>query len=229
MEMSMGLGLAKLCTPKKSGSSFAKLLLHLDSDFSDSSILNNPPTLIGGAVTIDTTRAVFGAGSLKGVSNGRVQYPGSDDWKIRSGTPFQVSWRMWLNNFNTEYWFLGNQSSSGSTGFFFIIKSSGTVFRIRIQGFNNNISHNFATGQWNAYRVNHDGAGNYRFFVDGILIDTIVISSGSDASTPLNIGASYSNTSGLSGNLDEILWEQGSNLIITTANYTVETTVFPDP
>lgn len=60
--------------------SFTKLMLHMNSDFSDSSDSGHTPTVSG--ATIDTTIKKFGAGSGKFVSasSQSVLYPDSDDW-----------------------------------------------------------------------------------------------------------------------------------------------------
>ena len=70
-----------------------KLLLHMNSDFSDSSDSNHTPTVVNGA-SIDTTIKKFGAGSGKFVraSTQHVYYPDSPDWDFGSGDFTIESW-----------------------------------------------------------------------------------------------------------------------------------------
>lgn len=208
----------------------AKLLLHLDSDFSDSSLEGNTPTLTGSPV-IDTGEKIFGAGSLSRVPFDRVTYPASTDWYIADSIPWQLSFRLFSatgRNASQET-FLAN--AGWEAGFIFRSFSSWTQLQISSNaGDRATWSYTFPLDTWTAHRINHDGAGNYRWYVDGVLLGVVAASGIVDANQPLIIGRRPDYTDGFTGNIDEVKWEKHADLIITTDEiYAVETAAFPDP
>ena len=118
--------------------SFTKLMLHMNSDFSDSSGSGHTPTVSG--ATIDTSIKKFGAGSGKFVnaSSQYVSYPDSLDWffgtddftidlQLRlTGVPERT---MLVNSFQTSsnYWFVEYDDTLNKLRFANWLSSSYTV------------------------------------------------------------------------------------------------------
>jgi hypothetical protein len=232
MDMSIGFNLKKAI--KRSGpsgapvnSAFAKLLLHFDSDFSDSSLENRTPTLIGSPV-IDTGDKVFGEGSgYMADKNRRVEYPGGSDFHIADGVPWQLSFRMLspAGRVADNVYICGNNNDWNGAGWtlwvdtwtrFWIISNSGQrVFW----------DFTWSEDVWKAIRLNYDGT-NYRLYEDGVLIATKTATNILDGSAlPFAVGGrpSVSNF-GSKAFFDEFLWEKHVDLVVTSAaSYVVET------
>ena len=83
--------------------SYTELLLHMDSNWSDSSSNNYSPTTYSTPL-IDTTTKKFGAGSGKPNSTGYVTYPDSEDWDFQSG------------DFTIDFWLRSIDGSGGNGG-----------------------------------------------------------------------------------------------------------------
>lgn len=236
MKLGTGMGLTNIRgVAKPDGvpipSAHAKLLLHFDSGFADSSIHNRTPALAGATPPIiDVTEKVFGAGSHFRSENlgemGRLYYPASADWNIADSIPFQASFRLRSTSNPINRVFMSNASTGwGGAGFHFSHAWAGSE-KIGIASnaqFKALWSYVFPLNTWTAHRVNHDGAGNYRWYVDGVLLGVVTPSGLIDNPTGnLVVGARISDTS-FQGNMDEVLWEKHSDLVVTTTpTYEVE-------
>lgn len=237
MKLGIGMGLTNIRgVGKPDGfpipSAHAKLLLHFDADFADSSIYNRTPTLAGPVPPIiDATQKVFGAGSLfrsaNGGEDGRLYYPPSTDWNITDSIPFQASFRLRSTTNPINRVFMSNASVGwGSAGFHFSHTWNLASEKIGIASdgaFKALWPYVFPLNTWTAHRVNHDGAGNYRWYVNGVLLGVVTPSGLIDnPSGNLVVGARISDT-GFQGNMDEVLWEKQTDLVITTSStYEVE-------
>lgn len=210
---------------------FTKLLLHFDSDFSDSSIHNRTPTLISGPI-VDTNRKFYGEASMNlPNSSSGLQFPASPDWNAADAIPWQLSFRMFSATGRLSVETFMGTSNWVSTGWLLHSESSWTVLRLASNsGVRCQWSYVFPKDIWTAHRVNHDGAGNYRWYVDGVLLGVCVGSGIVDVAGPLYVGRRHTWTDGITGNLDELLWEKHPDLVITTApTYELETSPYVDP
>ncbi|MBC8287641.1 MAG: hypothetical protein H8E42_09250 [Nitrospinae bacterium] len=209
--------------------SMTKLQVHCDSDFSDSSMENNPPTLMG-APAIDTGEKVFGAGSLSRVPADRVTYPASTNWYIADGIPWQLSFRLFSKTGRNalQETFIAN--AGWAAGFMLRSQANWTQLQLSSNAGNRATwSYTFPLDTWTAHRINHDGAGNYRWYVNGILLGVIAATGIADALGDLIIGRRPDHTDGFTGNFDEVKWEKHADLVITTTEvYAVETAAFPN-
>jgi hypothetical protein len=121
-----------------------KLLLHMNSDCSDSSASGHTPTVSG--ATIDTGIKKFGAGSGKFVyaSSQYVSYPGSSDWHFNTDN-FSLDFQLRLttattadpgsvialaNSFDSSsnYWYAAYDFLNNRLLFFNYLSSSFTVY-----------------------------------------------------------------------------------------------------
>ncbi len=93
--------------------SYTKLMLHMNSDFSDSSDSGHTPTVSG--ATIDTTIKKFGAGSGKFVSASSqyVLYPDSLDWYFVIGD-FTLDFRIRFTSFTGIVSFVNSFQNSSN-------------------------------------------------------------------------------------------------------------------
>ena len=228
--MEIGLG-NSISTPRGGGpsevpvnSDHVKMLLHLHTDFLDSSVNNNSPTLVGTPTTIDTSRKVFGAGSAKfNGGNGRWSLPASTDWYFGDGVPAQLSWRLYLTS-SGEQWFFHTGTYPGAVKW--QLGSFNSKFRFWSSG---QVDHNFGytipLNQWLAFRFNYDGGNTYRLYVNGTLKGSK--SNGINNGTQLTIGATTNGIVPINGNMQEVLWQKHADLVITTdSTYDVETDLF---
>jgi hypothetical protein len=225
-------GTFKHLLPPVNPPSMAKLLLHFDTDFSDSSLANKTPTLTG-TPSIDTGEKVFGTGSLSRMPDDRVTYPASADWFIADSIPWQLSFRLFskTGRASSQETFFSN--AGWGPGFMLRSEQSWNQVQLASNGFggsNPKWSYVFPLDIWTYHRINHDGAGNYRWYVDGILLGVEVPTGFVDTNAPLIIGRRPDHTDGFTGNMDEIKWEKDPALVVTTTQtYEVETVAFPDP
>ena len=213
--------------PPANPASMAKLLLHFDSGFSDSSTANRVPILTG-APTIDTVNKVFGAGSMVKTSIQSVSYPASTDWFIADAIPWQLSFRVFsaTGRLASETFFA---NAGWAPGFIFRFQN-GSLELASNGGSRASWNYSLPFEVWTAHRINHDGFGNYRWYVDGILLGVKTPGGIVDTTAALNVGRRPDIFDGFTGNMDEIKWEKDPNLSITIAtSYTLESGVFPDP
>ena len=211
--------------------SYGKLLLHLDSGFSDSSNSNSTPLLRGSPV-IDSGQSIFGGASLKKLAGEALEYPVSGGWEIADGVPWQVSFRLYRVASHQYAAFLFGNHNWGTSGFH--LRIEGTQLKITSNGADRALwTHTIPLETWEAHRVNYDGAGRYRWYVDGLLLGirepTGISDSTSSALAVGNRVGSGSQADGWPGYMDEILWEKHADLVIATSTaYVLESTAFPD-
>lgn len=230
MKLGTGMGLTNGREMKVSEPDFTKLLLHFDSEFSDSSSFDRPPTVTG-APSIDTGKKVFGAGSLIKNTSQVITYPASTDWFIGNGIPWQLSFRLYSPSpgrtpvevfFGTNNWF--------GPGWILFSENSWSVLRLTSNGsIRAQWQYSFPANVWTAHRVNHDGIGTARWYVNGVLLDARSATGISNANAPLYVGGRPGGNH-FTGNMDEVLWEKHPDLVITTEpTYEVETEPFVNP
>ncbi len=212
--------------------SMAKLLLHLDTDFSDSSPSAKTPTLVN-SPTISGVQKVFGAGSYLSNLTNSAHYPAGPDWNVGDSVPFQVSFRLWRNAPGTEQENLIGTNPVNTNGFLlwnrFALKQLNVWSNsVKVLSFPYNFD--FPASQWVAIRFNGDGAGNYRMYLDGILLATLSASITDDITKNFYVGnRPLNNDQGWDGYIDELKWEKHASLQITTVPaYTLETVAFPN-
>ncbi len=236
--MEMGLGnslvLSRNCAqlagpllPHQIPSAHAKLLLHFDGAFSDSSVNQRVYQPVG-TPQISTTEKVFGDGSYLSAGSDRIGYQASPDFNFGDNIPTQFSFRIRRTSTPIgENWLGGTQNGNGSVGYTLRARNSWSLLQfisVGAVGGSWNISH--AAGVWAAYRLNHDGAGNYRLYKNGILhgVQNFNIT---DASRDFRFGAAWDGGAGLGGTVDELLIEKHPDLVITTSSiYEVENLPF---
>ncbi len=208
----------------------AKLLLHLNSDFSDSSTANRTPTLFG-PPTIDTGKKVFGAGSMA-VLDQYVSFPASTDWDFGDGVPWQASFRLFsATGRGSAELFFSSQSAHFGAGWMVYSEANYTVIRLASNGsIKAEWPYVFPSDIWTAHRVNYDGVGNFRWYVNGVLLGVRAVTGIVNTVTPLAVGNGIPSTvTGFTGNIDEFKWEKDPSLVITTSEtYAVETGAYPD-
>jgi len=210
-----------------------KLLLHLNTDFSDSALGNKTPST-SGAPLIDTGEKVFGAASMgKTVDDDYVSFPSNHHWDIGDGVPWQLSFRAFnaTGRAGAEGMFSTMDSSFG-VGWYLYTSDSNTELILASNGVvQATWSYTWPVDTWVAHRVNYDGAGNWRWYVNGVLLAVKTGVTIVNLGDQLIVGNRRVGTStGFTGNLDEILWEKGSDLVVTTGSaYTVETAPWIDP
>lgn len=230
--MELGMGLSPTILRPSGAKSYlnpdhAKLLLHFDSDFMDSASYGDSAILLG-APTIDTGQKVFGAGSMANGDGQGVKFPKSTDWYIWDSIPWQLSFRWYSSSARVndlEMLFANTDTDPG-----FRIRALHHINQIDLISASVAFNWPFTTqaDKWVAYRMNHDGLGNYRLYVDGVLVGVRQDSGNQiDITAPLVIGNRPLGDQEVVGNFDEILWEKHADLVVTTdPTYTVETKAF---
>lgn len=213
---------------------FTKLLLHLNSDFSDSSIHNRTPTLVGASPpVIDTEEKVFGSGAYKSTAIDQgITFPASTDFNFADNIPAQLSFRMFsaTGRLGVET-FIGT-SNWVTPGWLLFSEAGWTALQLASNnGVRATWNYVFPKDVWTAHRVNHDGAGKYRWYVDGVLLgirsSALVVDT---LAYPMHVGGRHTWDDGITGNLDEVLFEKHADLVITTSStYEVETSPYVDP
>ena len=205
----------------------AKLLLHFESNFSDSSINQRVYQPVG-SPQISMVKKVFGNGSYLSSGSDRIGYQKSPDFNFGDSIPTQISFRMLHSSTPTgENWLGGTQNGNGSVGYTLRVRSTWSKFQfISVGAIGGSWNINHPQGVFSAYRLNHDGANNYRLYKDGILLGVQNFNI-TDVNNDFRFGAAWDGGAGLSGNVDELLFEKHPDLIITTSpTYEVETEPF---
>ncbi len=233
--MKLGVGLSPVVSRRMTGAggpfvnpAHVKLLLHFDTGFVDESQYARTPTLLGGP-TVSALQAKFGANSYLSAPGNATTYPASLAFDFSNSIPAQISLRLWSDPARSA----GSETfcavgAWGSGGYLVYVDHATSQIRIATGGV---IVRTFTgvtipTSQWVTMRFNHDGAGNYRAYQDGVLISVQSGATFGYASSPFHVGA-YTNGSpigGVTGYIDEFLFEKHPDLVITTsATYAVET------
>ncbi|MZH02498.1 MAG: LamG domain-containing protein [Nitrospinae bacterium] len=231
--MEMGLGNSLVYPGRYTGvpgvqvpAAHAKLLLHFEGDFADSSVNQRVYQPVG-SPQISTVEKVFGDSSYLSDGSDRIGYQASSDFNFGDNIPTQLSFRILHNTAPAENWLGGTQNGNGSVGYTLRFRSSWTDFQfvsLGAVGGSWNVVH--PSGVWAAYRLNHDGANNYRLYKDGVLLGVQNFTV-TDTSKDFRFGAAWDGGAGLSGNVDELLFEKHPDLVITTSpTYEVETKPF---
>jgi len=121
------------------------MLMHFDTDFSDSSLYNRTFTASAGAPVIDTGQSVFGGAS--------VSFSGSDELTTAHNTDYNIT----SGNFTIDFWLKPNLSLLGFNALQGIFAKGQTVF------FNSDYSYYAYIGR------NASGTGGYfrfHFLID---------------------------------------------------------------
>ena len=210
--------------------SFTKLMLHMNSDFSDSSNSGHTPTVSG--ATIDTSIKKFGAGSGNFVraSSQVVTYPDSADWDFGNGNFTLDCWLRFTTLPADSKWFTivsqNNEATSGSAFWFGVNNVAGT-YSLSFNYWLSSWTSVFRTwitpviNTWYHLATARNGA-DLKLFVGGTQIGTTYnISTDTIASSALVLsvgGESPSNRFYTDGKLDELRISKG--IARWTSNFT---------
>lgn len=212
------------------------LLLHMDSDYMDSSSYAHTITNSGCAIT--TSEKQFGSGALQanGTSPGGG---GNNSLETALHTAFDINTGDWtiecfgyLNTSVTAVYstLVRLRNSGGSTVITLALKS-GTESEIYVKNgsgilVNISISTGIVAGSWFHMAVTRQGT-TVRFFVDGVLLATSTISVGVSESVRVAIGNNaISSTVGWDGFIDDLRITKG--IARYTADFDVPTEAFPN-
>jgi hypothetical protein len=200
------------------------LLLHMDSNFDDSS---------AGALTVNEsgTPTVSAAHSVFGGAGG--YFDGSSHLALDSNSGAELG----TSDFTLEGWIyptvLGidqcvlNQGNSDATGAFCLLIYSANA--MMLYGDNNNIFFGNATlelNEWVHFAMCREGS-QYRLYINGVL-DASYTGSHDHSETPVKIGQGYGGIGHFNGYMDEIRITKG--VARYTTNFTPPTaqlTVYP--
>ncbi len=197
--------------------SYTKLMLHMNSDFSDSSDSDHTPTVNG--ATIDTTIKQFGAGSGKFVaaSSQYVTYPSHADWDFGSGD-FTIDFWTRFDSTGTQY-LLSHHEQSVADSWYILLASSQLTFGHYPSG-SETISQSWApsTGTWYHVAI-VVSSGELYHFIGGTQVGTEQpVSAISTSSIALGIGASNDGLIEHNGHIDELRISKG--IARWTSNFT---------
>ncbi len=204
----------------------AQVLYHWNTGFADSSDNNRNATLNSPVPTIVTSQSVFGGASALVQDRGSIEMPGGSHFHFSDGTPFQLRWRMRPTKLtSSEVWFLSSAVGTGGVGFAIRFRFNYTLMQLLFSGSDPTwnipaLSYN----TWYAMLLNHDGAGNYRFYINGTRIGTTSSGSGNNSNNLVRLGEPFDQGNGpFHGYVDEFLLEKHADLqIITASTYEVE-------
>lgn len=204
--------LAACAVAMPSGGTPAALLLHLDSDFADSSpaALTPAPVSVSGtlagsdvAPVIDASLAEFGSGSALMAGGSLISTGAGELFHFTNGADFTVeAWiyptdpTMWPGIFGTDNW----------GGFFVVLSGDGGRILIKPTGQDGWLSPAATIAgynQWNHLAITRQNT-TLRVFVGGVLQASVENGGEYPADTNCYIGgAAYSNLSFV-GNMDEV-------------------------
>ena len=204
-------------------SSPSTLLMHFDTDFSDSSVLSNTITVTG-VPTINTTTKKFGAGSASfiaagSISDPRVLIPATANLKVGNLQPFTL-----------EFWFYDNPSEpygSGMVGMrdasvycpFVIRPQSVYIGNSTLNAWTFSPAFNGTVAAWNHFALVADGT-NIKLYLNGTSFFTTTHPNWADDNRKLSIGADLH---GFTGLIDELRFKKE---VVYTANFTPPTAPF---
>jgi len=199
------------------------LLMHFDTDFSDSSVLSNTITVTG-VPTINTTTKKFGAGSVSFIASGtiadpRLLVPTTANLKIGNLQPFTL-----------EFWFYDNPSEpygSGMVGMrdesvycpFVIRPQSVYIGNSELLSWTFSPAFSGTSGVWNHFALVADGT-NLKLYLNGTSFFTTTHPNWADDNQKLSIGADLY---GFTGLIDELRFKKEA---VYTANFTPPTAPF---
>ncbi len=108
--------------------SFTKLLLHMDTDFTDSSSLAT--TITNNSATISSAQSVFGGASgLFNGTNSRLDFSDSSDFHFGSNN-LTIDFRMYPTNITGNHYIIANYAPGDYSLYFAIDGSGGGQFSI---------------------------------------------------------------------------------------------------
>ncbi len=214
--------------------SYTKLMLHMNSDFTDSSADNHTPTVNG--ATIDTGIKELGAGSGKFVSASSqdVRYPDHPSFYLGSGDFALDFWARWTSLTVSELVGLG-LPAGGIPRSQFRYNSSSNIWQILSYTSSNDLVFDASSDSWTPtllqwYHIEFDRAGNnFYFFINGVQLGSTVDVTGesfTDATTGLSVG-SWNGAEYFDGHLDELRLSKGiarhtSDFTPRSTEYTVD-------
>jgi len=200
------------------------LLMHFDTDFSDSSVLSNTITVTG-VPTINTTTKKFGAGSASFVGadyayGPRLLVPTTANLKIGNLQPFTL-----------EFWFYDNPSvpynNSGMVSMrddsvycpFVIRPRSVLIGNSTLGAWTFSPAFAGVSGVWNHFALVADGT-NIKLYLNGTSFFTTTHPNWADDNQKLSIGADLY---GFTGLIDELRFKKEA---VYTANFTPPSSPF---
>jgi len=199
------------------------LLMHFNTDFSDSSPFSNSTTIIG-TPTIDTIVTKFGGGSASFVGAAyaygpRLLIPSTPNLKVGNKQPFTV-----------EFWFFGNPSEPYGSGMvtmrdtavycpFVIRPQSVYIGNSTLNGWTFSPAFSGTSGVWNHFALVADGT-NLKLYLNGVSFFTTTHPNWPDDNQKLSIGA---DVYGFTGLIDELRFKKE---VVYTANFAPPTAPF---
>lgn len=203
------------------------LLLHLDNDVTDSSLI--PKTATNNNVTFSSSIKKFGP--YAAIFNGTDSFlsvPDSDDWNLFANNTDLYTIDFWVkhNNISSTQQYLA-QMDSGANNWNFVF-SAGVIYIQHIVG--GSVSISLATGNiitdtdWHHVALTIEGIGstkNVKTYVDGNLEASGATTVNSDFSSVLEIGKGQGF---LNGYMDEIRISKG--VLRWTSNFTPPTSAY---
>jgi hypothetical protein len=208
---------------------YAKLVLHLDNNVTDSEI--TPKTVTNNNVTFSDTVKKFGSHS--GVFNGTDSYlsvPDSDDWDFVGNNTDSKTIDLWvkLNNTTSNHGFVAqDESKSTYWGFGFQVGSKNIAFILKISGaypIELYSSANAITDtNWHHVALVKE-ANKYTIYVDGTSVGTVTDSSTGTAAGSLQVGKLTDGGWNMNGYIDEVRYSYG--VARWTANFTPPTSPY---
>ena len=230
MRLGAGMGLTKLSGAGGPAgvpipSAYAKLLLHFDSDFSDSSINSRVATFTG-APLISSTQSVFGEESCRFDSGlDRINYPYSGDFNMGDSIPSQISFWIWTGpgRQNSQRVICATQNEWLQQGYSLAVRNWSTWGFYTSGIGTEQWTYSLPVNTWAPLRFNHDGANTLRMYANGTLIGAVSRNI-ADVANGFRIGSWWDGGNPLvDAYLDEFLFEKHAELEITTSpTYEVE-------
>lgn len=211
---------------------YTKLMLPMNSDFTDLSAGNHTPTVTG--ATIDTSIKKMGPGSGKFVSASSqyVSYPNHADWDFGAGL-FTLDLWIYYNTISGNQVILSYGDYIAGGGWVFWRASSGNTLYLQYKPSGNpsgttliSVPWTPSTSTWYHILLSKDSSDDYRIFINGTQIGS---TTNNTASLPVSterlfIGAYRNNGSiqlFLDAEVDEIHISKG--IARETANFTPRT------
>jgi hypothetical protein len=178
--------------------SFTKLILHMNSDFSDSSVTGHTPTVNG--ATIDTGIKKLGAGSGKFVaaSSQYVSYPDHTDYNFGTND-FVIDFWVRFATVSANHVFIGKGANTNEMWRFIRNHGGGLGFEQWASGSPvitvSSATWTPNTGQWYHLAITRS-VNSWRIFIDGVQSGSTLTDSGaiSDNTAALKIGVDPRNT-----------------------------------
>lgn len=207
---------------------FVKLLVHADTDYTDSSLIGTPIIQTGSQQSISTANPLYGAGSILSTD---VTYGPHLATALNSvytpGQQFTIEFALYQNSEHTAAFpiYFGLYTDTGTDGG---IRENASNHKLEWSGvFATAISlGTMQLGSWVRYAVTRDSSNVVRTFQNGTLIQEVTDTGSFTGNTPIIQIAGQSGSYSVDGYMDEIRYTK--DICRYTADYDVATAAFPD-